>query len=148
MSSRTSSDQDLADKEHLLQHEELDNLPTERDIRKFSRTHSLRHVLPAATFGVLCLLFATNLTTFYVAQSRSSAKPQACTSVAEPPKLWSKIRDLELKTKQVRFDSFLFDNGSPYRKRPSPEVDEAWDSLGADCMFGSGLPKTDVTTWN
>lgn len=83
--------------------------------------------------GFSALLCATNLLTFRIT---ASARPQcqAIESVAEPPSLTPVLRDLNLKTIHVKFDSTFFSQGSHYRKPPSPETDAAWNYAGANCM--------------
>lgn len=87
-----------------------------------------------AIIGISALLCATNLLTFWIT---ASARPQcqATESVAEPPKLTPMLRDLNLKTIHVKFDSTFFSQGSRYRKPPSPETDAAWNYAGANCMY-------------
>jgi hypothetical protein len=87
-----------------------------------------------AIIGVSALLCATNLLTFGLTVS---ARPrcQATQSVAEPPSLTPMLRDLNLKTIHVKFDSTFYSQGSRYRKPPSPETDAAWNYAGANCMY-------------
>lgn len=87
-----------------------------------------------AIIGFSALLCATNLLTFWIT---ASARPQCQTteSVAEPPSLTPMLRDLNLKTIHVKFDSTFYSQGSRYRKPPSPETDAAWNYAGANCMY-------------
>lgn len=91
-----------------------------------------------AIIGFLALLCATNLLTFWITVS---ARPQCqiTESVAEPPSLTPMLRDLNLKTIHVKFDSTFYSQGSRYRKPPSPETDAAWNYAGANCMYQTGL---------
>lgn len=84
--------------------------------------------------GFSALLCATNLITFWIT---ASARPQCqrTESVAEPPSLTPMLRDLNLKTIHVKFDSTFYSQGSRYRKPPSPETDAAWNYAGANCMY-------------
>ncbi|UKZ55910.1 hypothetical protein TrVGV298_009734 [Trichoderma virens] len=45
------------------------------------------------------------------------------------------LRDLNLQTIHVKFDSTFFSQGSRYRKAPSPETDAAWNFAGANFGF-------------
>ncbi|KAL7901577.1 hypothetical protein HDV63DRAFT_395008 [Trichoderma sp. SZMC 28014] len=104
-----------------------------------------------AIIGFLALLCATNLLTFWITVS---ARPQCqiTESVAEPPSLTPMLRDLNLKTIHVKFDSTFYSQGSRYRKPPSPETDAAWNYAGAN--FGYILipeeqaSESDLTTNN
>lgn len=87
-----------------------------------------------AIIGISALLCATNLLTFWITAS-ARLQCQATESVAEPPKLTPMLRDLNLKTIHVKFDSTFFSQGSRYRKPPSPETDAAWNYAGANCMY-------------
>lgn len=87
----------------------------------------------SVVIGFPVLLCATNLLTFWIT---ASTRPQchAPASVAEPPSLAPMLRDLNLETIHVKFDSTFYSQGSRYRKPPSPETDAAWNFAGANCM--------------
>ncbi|KAK0756279.1 hypothetical protein N5P37_011194 [Trichoderma harzianum] len=88
----------------------------------------------SVVIGFPVLLCATNLLTFWIT---ASTRPQchAPASVAEPPSLAPMLRDLNLETIHVKFDSTFYSQGSRYRKPPSPETDAAWNFAGANFGF-------------
>lgn len=88
----------------------------------------------SAVIGFPVLLCATNLLTFWITAS-TRAQCRAPMSVAEPPSLAPILRDLNLQTIHVKFDSTFYNQGSRYRKPPSPETDAAWNFAGANCMM-------------
>lgn len=101
-------------------------------------SHSWWYRWYKAIIGFSALLCATNLLTFWITVS---ARPQCqrTESVAEPPSLTPMLRDLNLKTIHVKFDSTFYSQGSRYRKPPSPETDAAWNYAGANCMYQTGF---------
>jgi hypothetical protein len=97
-------------------------------------TRSSRWSWYGTAIGIPALVCVTNLFTYWIT---NSARPQCPVqaSVAEPPNLTPMLRDLDLKTTQVKFDSTFFNQGSRYREPPSPETDAAWDYAGANCIY-------------
>ncbi len=129
MDSRTSSEADDADKACLLERGSRDG--DELHQRRSGNSLRSRYVTLSA---VLLLLCTTNLVTFYLGRHSGKLEGQPCESVAEPQKSTPMLRDLDLKTMHVRFDSTLFDQGSRYRGPPSAAIDAAWEYVGANCM--------------
>ena len=97
-------------------------------------TRSSRWSRYGTAIGIPTLLCVTNLFTYWITNSARLQCPVQA-SVAEPPNLTPMLRDLNLKTRQVKFDSSFFSQGSPYRQRPSLETDSAWDYAGANCIY-------------
>jgi len=86
-----------------------------------------------AALVAVALLLATNLLTWHVAARLTGQQCPA--SVAEPPRLPPLLRDLEIDTGLVKFNSSFWDRwNNPFRAPASPETDAAWNQVGSNCM--------------
>jgi hypothetical protein len=125
---RSSSELEHGDESHLLEKPSL--VDGEDDSREMRWQTSWRSHLTAV--AVIAALLMTHVASFTLGRwTISQCSPMQ--SVAEPPKLAPVLRDLNIDTRHVKFDSTFFDQGSRYRAAPSPRTDAAWEQAGANC---------------